>query len=142
MATEIPPPESHAARIRGRPMNDRRGDMMTERKSDRFSRRNFLKGLGAGTVAMLVTDTALLAGEETSSTANGRSVRFERSRVPILLRAAVIIAGGSLAGVAAALEFARAGKKVVIVEHRTYLGREVAATLKPWVDLGGLAQTG
>jgi ribulose 1,5-bisphosphate synthetase/thiazole synthase len=116
--------------------------MMTERKLDRFSRRNFLKGLGAGTVAMLVTDTALLSGEETSSTANGPSVRFERSRVPILLRADVIIAGGSLAGVAAALEFARAGKKVVIVEHRTYLGREVAATLKPWVDLGGLAQTG
>ena len=123
-------------------MNIRREDMKKKRNSDRFSRRNFLKGLGAGTVAMLVTDTALLVGEETTSAASGPSVRFERSRLPILLRADVIVVGGSLAGVAAALELARAGKKVVIVEHRTYLGREIAATLKPWVDLGSLAQAG
>lgn len=116
--------------------------MTTEKRSDRFSRRNFLKGLGAGTVAILVTDTALLHGQEPDPAGNGPSVRFERSRIPILLRADVIIAEGSLAGVAAALEFSRAGKKVVIVEHRTYLGRELAATLKPWVDLSSLAQTG
>jgi flavin-dependent dehydrogenase len=118
---------------------------MKIRGSSGFSRRNFLKGLGAGTVAILVADSALIAdglGQESAGATKGPSVRFERSRVPIMLRADVIVAGGSLAGVAAALEFARAGKKVVIVEHRTYLGREVAATLKPWVDLGGLANAG
>jgi ribulose 1,5-bisphosphate synthetase/thiazole synthase len=119
--------------------------MMTERRSDRVSRRNFLKGLSAGTVAMLVTDSALIAdglGQDAAAGAKGPSVRFERSRVPIMMRTDVIVAGGSLAGVAAALEFARAGKKVVIVEYRTYLGREVSATLKPWVDLGALANGG
>lgn len=29
-----------------------------------------------------------------------------------------------------------------MVEHRNYLGREVSATLKPWVDLGRLAAGG
>jgi hypothetical protein len=65
-------------------------------------------------------------------------VRFNRARLPVLRKADVVIAGGSLAGVAAALEFARAGKTVVLIEQRTYLGREVSATLKPWVDLGKL----
>ena len=118
---------------------------MKRKSLNGFSRRNFLKSLGAGTVAMLVTDSAPIAeglAEEAASETKGPSVRFERTRVPVTLRADVIIAGGSLAGVAAALEFARAGKKVVVVEHRTYLGREVAATLKPWVDLGSLAQSG
>jgi ribulose 1,5-bisphosphate synthetase/thiazole synthase len=119
--------------------------MMKKKSSNGFSRRNFLKSFGAGTVAMLVTDSALIAkgfGEEAAPVAKGPSVRFERSRVPITLRSDVIVAGGSLAGVAAALEFARAGKKVVLVEHRTYLGREIAATLKPWVELGSLASAG
>ena len=44
-----------------------------------------------------------------------------------------------MAGVAAALEFARAGRQVVLIEHRNYLGREVSAILKPWLDLGKLA---
>src|SRR5665213_1688718 len=123
---------------------EKRG-IMKIRESSAYSRRNFLKGLGAGTVAILAADSALIAegpGQESDRATKGPSVRFERSRVPIMLRADVIVAGGSLAGVAAALEFARAGKRVVIVEHRTYLGREVAATLKPWVDLGVLANAG
>jgi len=54
----------------------------------------------------------------------------------------VIIVGGSFAAVAAALEFAQAGKQVVLVESRTYLGREITASLRPWVNLGRLASKG
>ena len=54
----------------------------------------------------------------------------------------MVIIGGSVAAVAAALEFAHKGFKVVMVEHRNYLGREVSATLKPWVNLGKLTASG
>lgn len=65
-------------------------------------------------------------------------VRLPRARLPILHKADVVVIGGSLPGIAAALELSRAGRKVVLIEHRNYLGREISATLKPWVDLGGL----
>ena len=70
------------------------------------------------------------------------SVQIRRSRVPVLRKGNVIILGGSVAAVAAALQFARNGSRVVLVEHRNYLGREISATLKPWVDLGKLADAG
>ena len=65
-------------------------------------------------------------------------VQLDRARLPILCKADMVIIGGSIAGVTAALEFARGGAKVVLVEHRNYLGREIGATLRPWVDLGKL----
>ena len=114
------------------------------------SRRRFLKGMGAGTIAAIVTTghpgylpNGSLAQAQTPQTGkSGLSVQLDRSRLPVLRQANVIVVGGSVAGVAAALQFARAGYKVVLVEHRMYLGREISATLKPWVDLGKLAGTG
>lgn len=110
------------------------------------SRRRFLQGVGSGTVATIVAtgNSALipqvaLAQEPAPPAAPRASVQLRRCRLPLLRRTDVVVIGGSTAGVAAALEFARAGRKVVVVEHRTYLGREVSATLKPWVDLGRLA---
>jgi hypothetical protein len=66
-------------------------------------------------------------------------VQLHRARLPVLRQANVIVAGGSVAGVAAALRFARAGRSVVLLEHRNYLGREISAVLKPWVDVGRLS---
>ena len=63
-------------------------------------------------------------------------VQYLRRSLPVLRTGDVVIAGGSFAGVAAALEFARADRKVVLVEPRTYLGREMTATLRPWVSVG------
>jgi ribulose 1,5-bisphosphate synthetase/thiazole synthase len=106
------------------------------------SRRAFLQGVGIGTVA-----TVSSAGQSTPGAAPAdnavvatrpRSVRFARLRLPVLNTADVVIIGGSVAGVCAALEFARAGRSVIVVEHRNYLGRELAAPLKPWIDLGKL----
>ena len=115
-----------------------------------FSRRKFLKGIAGGTVGTIFLSSvpAIIFGEDViidgipqnkNYIAQKFGVRLNGARLPILNKADIVIIGGSLAGVAAALEFARAGVKVVLVEHRNYLGREIAATLKPWVDLGKLA---
>jgi ribulose 1,5-bisphosphate synthetase/thiazole synthase len=64
-----------------------------------------------------------------------QELRFPRRALPILRRAEVVVVGGSFAGIAAALTFSRAGRQVTLVEPRTYLGREVTATLRPWVTL-------
>lgn len=56
--------------------------------------------------------------------------------LPILRQADAAVLGGSVAGVAAALRLRHAGFQVVLIEPRTYLGRELTATLRPWVQLG------
>ena len=111
------------------------------------SRRGFLQGVGGGTVATIVTagqsgllpELALAQDPSVPAARKTAAVQLRRSRLPVLRQTDLVVIGGSVAGVAAALEFARAGRKVVLVEHRTYLGREVSATLKPWLDLGKLA---
>ena len=74
--------------------------------------------------------------EQTASSSHsqaGTGVRYPCGTLPILNRCDVVVAGGSFAGVAAALAFARDGRKVTLVEPRTYLGREITATLRPWI---------
>lgn len=64
-------------------------------------------------------------------------IRMDRTELPVLLRTEAVIAGGSLAGVAAALQLAYAGRRVAIVEPRTFLGREIGAYLRPWLPTKG-----
>jgi len=105
------------------------------------SRRNFLASASLALGAEGATANS--PAPQTTSPRQGRSdapakaIRITRSSLPVLHEADVVVAGGSFAGVAAALELARAGKKVVLVEPRTYLGREVSATLRPWIAAGG-----
>ena len=61
-------------------------------------------------------------------------IAYPPHTMPVLAEGDVLILGGSFAGIAAALEVARAGLKVVLVEPRTYLGREITATLRPWFE--------
>jgi ribulose 1,5-bisphosphate synthetase/thiazole synthase len=107
---------------------------------DCISRRDFLGGVVGGTVATILgPDFAACQGRTQGAGDTQVKVQFPASNLPVLRRADVVIAGGSFAAVAAAYEFAKAGKKVVLVESRTYLGREMTATLRPWIDLGKLA---
>lgn len=54
--------------------------------------------------------------------------------LPILAEVDVVIIGGSFAGIASALQFAKQGKRVMVVEPRTYLGSEMTASLSPWIE--------
>lgn len=53
--------------------------------------------------------------------------------IPILAEVDVAIIGGTCSGLASALQFAHQGKRVIVVESRTYLGSELTATLSPWI---------
>lgn len=63
------------------------------------------------------------------------SVDFEHTTLPVLHRCDAVVIGGSFGGIAAALRLAQAGKRVTLVESRTYLGREITATLRPWLGV-------
>jgi flavin-dependent dehydrogenase len=68
------------------------------------------------------------------------NINFEHHDLAVLETCDVVVYGGSFGGIAAALELARSGKRVMLVEPRTYLGREMTATLRPWLyeaDLSG-----
>ncbi len=47
----------------------------------------------------------------------------------------VIVVGGGLVGCLTALAATKEGVKVLLVEPRTYLGREITATLRPWLHV-------
>lgn len=47
------------------------------------------------------------------------------AEIPLLANKDVVIIGGSFAGIACAVELAKAGQQVMIIEPRTYLGREL-----------------
>lgn len=57
------------------------------------------------------------------------------AEIPVLANKDVVIIGGSFASIACAVELAKAGQQVMIIEPRTYLGRELTASLRPWLDL-------
>lgn len=61
------------------------------------------------------------------------SVQLRGGMRPVLFDGDVIVAGGSFGGIAACLTLARSGRRVVLVEPRTYLGREITATQRPWL---------
>ncbi len=64
-------------------------------------------------------------------------VTLDARTLPVLHECDVAVVDGSLGGVAAALALARAGRRVILVESRTYLGREITATLRPWLPADG-----
>jgi flavin-dependent dehydrogenase len=61
------------------------------------------------------------------------AARFPRRELPVLWSADVAVIGGSIAGVAAAVALARAGRRTILLESRTFLGADMTATLRPWL---------
>jgi hypothetical protein len=83
---------------------------------------------------MLVALGALLAG--TRATA-ALPVLVESAReVPVAGMADVVVVGGSTGAVAAAVAAARAGAAVILLAPRPYLGEDMAATLRLWLEAG------
>ncbi|MCM3115047.1 FAD-dependent oxidoreductase [Neobacillus sp. MER 74] len=61
--------------------------------------------------------------------------RLPAQEIPILAEVDVVIIGGSFAGLSSALQLAKQGKRVMVVESRTYLGSELTAALRPWITM-------
>lgn len=61
--------------------------------------------------------------------------RLPAQALPVIAEADAAVVGGSFAGLACAAALARNGKKVIVIEQRTYLGRELTASLRPWLEL-------
>lgn len=83
-----------------------------------------------------VLRTCPLAGQQLplNVTSNSR-VRTGAARLPVLHAVDVVVVGGSCSAVAAAVLSAQSGHSVLLIEPRTYLGREITATLRPWLCL-------
>lgn len=105
-----------------------------------LSRRDFLTTASGAAVVTAWPATAAdnrpEAAAPRAATAT-QTIRLQRPTLPVLRRGEVAVVGGGLAGVSAALALAQAGRKVVLVEPRTYLGRELTATLRPWLAGSG-----
>jgi flavin-dependent dehydrogenase len=100
-----------------------------------ITRREFIELSGLSSIAVLLMPDSLSAGDTDRSNRSFSEVAFQRAYVPVINKCDVVIVGGGFAGVSAALEFAGAGKKVMLVERRIYLGREMTSTCRPWIEL-------
>ncbi len=61
--------------------------------------------------------------------------------IPILHEVDVVVVGGGSGGVAAAVEAARAGAKVFLAAPRPYLGEDICATYRLWLEPGETPST-
>ena len=90
------------------------------------SRRIFLKGLiasGAGGVSgLLLRPNPGMASEGAAIQKNYKSVVEQSRKVPIVEDVDVLVVGGGMAGVGAAVAAGRAGLKTVVVEYFGCLG--------------------
>jgi ribulose 1,5-bisphosphate synthetase/thiazole synthase len=102
---------------------------MTE---NQFSRREFIKLSGTASIAVLAYP---MSSCNTDEATKSEHAVFQNDTLPVITKCDVIVVGGSFSGVSTALAFAKNGKKVVLVEKRIYLGREVTSTCRPWIDL-------
>jgi len=61
-------------------------------------------------------------------------IRESARRIPLAEEADVLVVGGTTGGVAAAALAARSGARVVLITQYPYLGEEVCATLRLWIE--------
>jgi len=81
----------------------------------------FLRSLGRLT---------LIGAALSITTYGGKTVPRTERNIPVCRRVDIVVVGGSVRGVAAALEAARQGAAVVLVESRPYLGEDMCSTLR------------
>ena len=88
------------------------------------TRRSFLQSAGVG---------ATLAQNSSAQAIRAAGMQLPAASLPVLKTADIAVIGNGFAAVAAALSFARAGRRTALIDSRTYLGREIGAHLRPWL---------
>ncbi|MCL4202338.1 MAG: FAD-dependent oxidoreductase [Pirellulaceae bacterium] len=83
-------------------------------------------GVGSAAMLCLVFGNTLVAAERTVA----QSARY----IPIAYDVDVVVVGGSAAGVAAAVAAAEQGAKVFLAAPRPYLGEDLCATYRLWLE--------
>ena len=71
----------------------------------------------------------LLCGQPHSVTESAR-------RIPVVANVDVVVVGGTVAGVASAIEAARSGQSVYLIAPRPHLGEDLADSLRLWPEPG------
>ncbi|MCY3020230.1 MAG: FAD-dependent oxidoreductase, partial [Planctomycetota bacterium] len=92
-------------------------------------------GIGLCALALLVsaagaTPSLAWAGEDTAV------VRESARKIPVAYEVDVVVVGGGAGAVAAAQAAAQNGAKVFLAAPRTYLGEDIAGTLRVWAASG------
>lgn len=68
--------------------------------------------------------------------AAGKAVNQSAREIPVAYDVDVVVVGGSSAGVAAAVAAAKQGAKVFVAAPRPYLGEDLCATYRLWLEPG------
>lgn len=76
-----------------------------------------------------------------ASAAGAQQVVESPRSLPVLHEVDIVVVGGTSAGVAAAVEAARQGAKVFLAAPRPYLGEDICATYRLWLEPGESATT-
>ncbi len=105
---------------------------MIQKPGSTYGRRTFIQTVTGVSSAMLTLPFGTKAFAD--GTESG-TVTYQPAYLPVLYEADVVILGGSFAGISAAVKCAQQGKRVILIESRSYLGREITATLRPWVNI-------
>lgn len=98
-------------------------------KNLKANRRNFIKTIGLGSGAVLMNPLAGLGAEEIQkeiATIDRRDEVYARRKI----ETDILIAGGGLSGVCAALAAARNGAKVVLLQDRSRLGGNASSEIR------------
>lgn len=56
-----------------------------------------------------------------------------QAKVPVIAEVDLLVVGGGLSGMPAAVAYAKKGKKVLVIEQGTFLGYEIGAWQRPWL---------
>lgn len=84
---------------------------------------------GSAPICVLLAASSLLA-------ATPRAINESARRIPVAYEADVLVVGGGVGAVSAAVSASKAGAKVFLAAPRPYLGDDMTATLRLWLEEG------
>ncbi len=87
-----------------------------------MDRRSFLKSGGIAATTLLIPTSGFLSSCENFLLEDDDSIVESKRRIPVVRKADVVVCGGGPAGIGAAIEAARQGAKVVLIESQGCLG--------------------